>query len=384
MTTHPGASHLRAVVPAAQALQRSGHHVLVAAPRIQHADVASYGLDAVEVSYDPLVAEPGTRHPELVTPLELQARMVRMFFGKRVSRRARELIRVAADWRPDMILRDSAELGGCLAAEALGIPHVAVQSTGRPPGVQVGSAALAAALDAHRAALGLPPDPELRALHRHLHANLMPPCYDRAAVRMPNVRCYRQTTAERAGEEPPAWLGDLPEGRPVVLAALGTVFHLMPGRVEALLVALAGVDCSAIVAVGQGRDVTEFGPQPPHVRVVDEVAQPLVLECCDVFLSHGGFNSVRESLRAGVPLVIAPVTADQPTNAQRCAELGLARSFSPDPPPPEALAEACREVLEDPGYRARARAMQRRIVALPSLDRFAADAEQLVTAGMTG
>jgi N-glycosyltransferase len=179
-------------------------------------------------------------------------------------------------------------------------------------------------------------------------------------------------------------LGNLPEGRPVVLAALGTAFHVVPGRVEALLAALAGVDCSAIVAVGQERDVTAFGPQPAHVRVVDVVAQPLVLECCDAFLSHGGFNSVRESLRAGVPLVIAPVAADQPTNAKRCAELRLARSFSPEPPPAEALAQACREVLEDPGYRARARAMQRRILALPSLDRLAADAERLVETGATG
>jgi len=380
MTTQPSASHLRAVVPAAQALQRRGHHVLVGAPRIHHSDVASYGLDAVEVRHDPLVAEPGAPQPASLTPAELQARMVRMFFGGRVVRRAQDLVRVAADWRPDMILRDSAELGGCLAGEALGIPHVSVQSTGRPPGVQVGSAALTAALDGHRATFGLPPDPGLQALHRHLHANLMPPEYDPAAARMPNARCYRQTRAEHPGEDPPAWLGDLPEGRPVVLAALGTAFHVMPGRVEALLLALAGIDCSAIIAVGDGRDVAALGPQPAHVRVVDVVAQPLVLECCDVFLSHGGFNSVRESLRAGVPLVITPVAADQPTTAQRCAELGLARSFSTEPPPPEALAEACREVLADPGYRSRARAMQRRIVALPSLDQFAADAEQLVTA----
>ncbi len=120
----------------------------------------------------------------------------------------------------------------------------------------------------------------------------MPPAYDPDAVRMPNVRCYRQTSPERPDEQPPAWLGELPKGRPVVLAALGTQSHNVPGRVEALLAALAGVECSAIVAVGQGKDP------------------------------------------------------------------------------------------EDPGYRARARAMQRRILALTPLDRLVADAERLVAAGV--
>jgi N-glycosyltransferase len=381
VTAQPAASHLRAVVPAAQAFRRGGHDVLVAAPELQRADVASYGLEMVEVAADWPGQPPRRAH--ITAPADVRARMLgRMLLGERVLRRARELIRVAGDWRPDLVLRDSAELGGCLAGEALGVPHLSVQSTGARV-IPQGRAGIAEALDAHRAALGLPSDPGLQALFRYLHANLMPPEYDPAAVRMRNVRCYRQTRPERASEEPPAWLGELPEGRPVVLAALGTQFHEVPGRVEALLAALAGVDCSAIVAVGQGKDPGAYGPQPGHVRLVDVVAQPLVLQCCDVFLSHGGFNSVREALRAGVPMVIAPVTADQPGNAQRCAELGLARSFSAEPPPAEALAAACREVLEDPGYRARARAMQRRIVALPPLDRLVEDAERLVATGVT-
>jgi UDP:flavonoid glycosyltransferase YjiC (YdhE family) len=40
VTAQPAASHLRAVVPAAQAFRRRGHEVLVVAPATQRAEVA--------------------------------------------------------------------------------------------------------------------------------------------------------------------------------------------------------------------------------------------------------------------------------------------------------------------------------------------------------
>src|SRR5215470_16674369 len=138
VTTQPAASQLRAVVPAAQAFRRRGHEVLVAAPRTQHADAASYGLEAVEVSLDwagqasPFSKQAGAaphHHSAASIATQNWARMLsEMVMGERVLRRARDLISIAEGWRPDLVLRDSAELGGCLAGEALGIPHVSVQS----------------------------------------------------------------------------------------------------------------------------------------------------------------------------------------------------------------------------------------------------------------
>ena len=47
--------------------------------------------------------------------------------------------------------------------------------------------------------------------------------------------------------------------------------------------------------------------------------QPLLLARCDAFVTHGGFNSVKEALSSGVPMVVVPISADQPYSAERCA-----------------------------------------------------------------
>ena len=46
-----------------------------------------------------------------------------------------------------------------------------------------------------------------------------------------------------------------------------------------------------------------------------------------VFVSHVGFNSLQESLMAGVPLVAIPQAVDQPANAQKVESCSWGVSF---------------------------------------------------------
>jgi len=159
---------------------------------------------------------------------------------------------------------------------------------------------------------------------------------------------------------------------------MGTVFHRTPGLHEAVLAALAGEPVNLLIALGFDQDPSQLGPLPPHVRVAPTLPQVALLPRCSLLVCHGGFNSVKEALAQGVPLVILPIAGDQPYCATRCQALGVARVIGPAQRHPPAIRTAVRAVLADHGYRDRARHMRDDIHALPPVSAAAEALERLV------
>lgn len=283
-----------------------------------------------------------------------------------------DVLTIARDWRADLIVREGMEYAGCIAAEVLGLPHASVAGNAYAaidsseinyfPGNR---RMVAEPLARHRERVGLPPDPEVEMPFRHLHMCFTPPAWDGASAHRPrNARFLRHISTVPPGAALPGWVEHLPD-RPTVLASLGTVFNKTPGVLEAILGALAAEPINVIVAIGRDQDPGRFGPQPDHVRLEAYVPQPLLLAHCDAFVTHGGFNSVKEALSSGVPMVVVPISADQPYSAERCAHLGVTRALGPDDRTPDSIREAVRQVLAEPSYRTNARAFQAEMMALP-------------------
>jgi UDP:flavonoid glycosyltransferase YjiC (YdhE family) len=86
---------------------------------------------------------------------------------------------------------------------------------------------------------------------------------------------------------------------------------------------------------------------------------------CDVVVSHGGSGSVIGALAHGLPMVLIPMGADQPMNAARCADLGVARVLDAVAATPGIAREAVSAVLAEPSYRRAAELMRDEIAALP-------------------
>jgi MGT family glycosyltransferase len=132
-----------------------------------------------------------------------------------------------------------------------------------------------------------------------------------------------------------------------------------------------------VVAVGQHRDPTEFGPQPPNVRVERRVPHGFLLPRCDLVVTHGGFGTIMGCLAAAVPMVVIPVQGDQPRNARRCADLGVGRVVGPEERAPEAIRAAVRAVLVDQSYRENAARQRNALASLPDIDHAVRLLEQL-------
>ena len=387
-TTLPVETHLRPLVSVAETALARGHEVAVCAPESFRSEVERYGLRHLPAGKDWIT---GMLAPlfdaDTVTPGQVAALMRRLVTeglpGEGALAMAEEVMGWAADFGADAVVREAYEMGGCLAGEALGLPHASVGVVGRVTEF-LDPALLAGPLDERRRALGLPSDPRAERLYAYLHAHLMPPEYDPAESAIPTLRHYRHHTVDQPGDRLPEFLADLDPSRPLVYASLGTVaplFRAADRRLESIVRGLGRIGAEAVVAVGHGRGAALREVAPDHVHVVETVAQPLLLETADLLVTHAGFTSVRESLRAGVPMVTVPWIAENHIIAARCAELGLSLTLDWEALDTAAVADACRAVLADPAFRGRARAMQRRMLALPSLEAFVQDMEGLVRGG---
>ena len=374
-TVQPSVGHLHPLVPVANALAEAGHQVAVCSARSFAPEVERLGLEHIEAGLDWLTADHGTwtAFPPMPPPgPEFAGFVVTVFADVTTQHMVPDLLRIAQDWRPDLIVREHFEHGGCLAAESLGIPHVSIGGNAYSaidspevryfPGNRL---MLSEPMARHRFRLGLVPDPDVRMPFRYLHIAFTPPSWDGGdATRPPNLRHFRHESTLRRGARLPEWAEGLGR-RPTVFASLGTVFNTTPGVLEAIVEALAGEALDLIVAVGHDADASRFGTPPDNVRLEPYVDQPLLLERCDAFVTHGGFNSVKEAAILGVPMVVLPITADQPYSAARCVALGIGRAIGPKDRSSRAIRAAVREVLENPTYRNKAGLFRAEMRALP-------------------
>ena len=104
-----------------------------------------------------------------------------------------------------------------------------------------------------------------------------------------------------------------------------------------------------VMAVCSEEIVKQLGDLPGHIRAYPYVDQKEILKKADVVIFHGGLNTLRDSLVAGVPMIICPRAFDQEGNAKRVEELGAGIALANNRP--ETLWRAVRLMLSVPSYR---------------------------------
>ena len=385
-TLLPATGSLHPLVPVAEALARTGHEVAFCSSRSFRPEAEATGFAYFEAGLDWLVSDPdyikilcraaGVEFPALTGKARFAWVTNHLFIGAAAHRMLPDVVAIARRWAPDVIVRESLEFSGCVAAEHLGLPHASVAAAS-DSALDL-RAQVAEPLGRLRAAIDLPEEPEVQMPYRYLHLCFTPPTWDGPEARFPDTAHFlRHTNLPRRGEALPAWVEQLPD-RPTVLVSLGTVFHRTPGLYEAILDGLRAEPINLVVAVGRDQDPSRFGDQPPNVRIERYLPQTLLLPRSALFVTHGGFNSVKEALSVGVPMVVVPIAGDQPYSAERGAALGVARVIPPDARTPDRVREAVRGVLGDPRYRARAEELRQDMTALPGMGQSVALLEALV------
>ena len=140
----------------------------------------------------------------------------------------------------------------------------------------------------------------------------------------------------------------------VVYVSLGTLFNTEAGFYRDCFAALEGEDCQVILSTGSGVGMEDLGRPPPNFIVQPYVPQLEVLRRAAAFVTHGGMNSVSESLSLGVPVVVVPQMGEQEIVGRRVEQLGAGLFLPKAAVTAEALRAAVRRVLSDESYRRQA------------------------------
>jgi len=361
--------HIRPLLPYAHALRNRGHEVLFAAPEDAGAVIRDAGLDHVVFSHpgDKKLGEV-SRHFATMSPGEAVKTAVRTIFVELNARAALPGLRsTIQSWGPDLIVRESMEFGAAVAAAESGIPVARVASINSQGEARVLELA-SEPLDGIRQEAELEPDGGA-ALRAETAFTSFPPSLDGAmpATIAPPLRvCLVKESAVPEGPVP-TWAVE--DGRPLVFITFGTLAagsESNHGLFRIALEAVGALPVRALFSTGRAMDVAALGDVPENVAITSWVNQGDVFPRAAVLLCHGGAGTVLAGLNHGVPMIITPISADQPDNARLVEATGAGIAL----PEPDAvsLRAALELALVDPRLRAAAGRIAEEMATMPSMD----------------
>jgi MGT family glycosyltransferase len=107
---------------------------------------------------------------------------------------------------------------------------------------------------------------------------------------------------------------------PLVYVSLGSLGSADVELMNRLLGALAETPHRYLVSMGPQHELIELAH---NMAGAEFLPQPAILPHAGLVITHGGNNTVTESIHFGVPMIVLPLFWDQYDNAQRVAECGF-------------------------------------------------------------
>jgi rhamnosyltransferase subunit B len=118
--------------------------------------------------------------------------------------------------------------------------------------------------------------------------------------------------------------------------------------------AVRRLGCRAVLLVGMDPQNQPPEPLPPGVLAVPYAPHRDLFPRASAIIHQGGIGTTSQALRAGRPMLVVPYAFDQPDNAARVTNLGVARTLFPKHYTATRAVEQVRALLEDPHYAQRA------------------------------
>lgn len=355
----PFYSHLSAMQNLALALIARGHritffHQADVAAFIRHPAIEFYclGTSSHPVgSLDRILQL--AKHPTGLAMFSLIKEM-----AKNTALFCRELPRACKMLAVDGLIVDQMEPGGALAALQLGLPYVSVACAlplNREPGLPLAVMPFAyqqtgqahqrytssekiydwcmrshdQVIAEHARQIGLP---KLTRLH-HCFSSLAQISQSLNEFDFPRQQLPSHFHAVGPLRTPPAARQKAvvsASTRPTIFASLGTLQGHRYPLFKKLVAASRAIDGQLLLAHCGGLSAAQAArlAKTPQVEVVDFVDQPAALANAQLAITHGGMNTVLDSIEQLTPLLVVPLAFDQAGVAARVVHHGIGLRLS--------------------------------------------------------
>ncbi|MDI3341855.1 MAG: glycosyltransferase [Sphaerobacter sp.] len=223
---------------------------------------------------------------------------------------------------------------------------------------------LHARFDAFVQAQGCPPLPPGQFMYESpwLNLYLYPEEADYPRTRPLPSTFHRLDSSVRDTEAPFALPEALRGDGPLIYVSLGSLGSAEPELMQRLVALFAGTDYRVIMSLGPQAGQLDL---PANVWGEEFLPQPSILPLVDAVVTHGGNNTVTESVHFGKPMLVLPLFWDQHDNAQRVQEVGFGWRLSPYGFSDAEFQEGLADLLGDDARRARMQRIAARLQARP-------------------
>ena len=333
----PQYGHLNNLIALAQAAQKLGHKVLLVTAKSKVNQLTSViPCEAAGINWsgrlEEITDDPTHQHLTYINIL--------------TDKMIQDLLIIANNFNPELIISERDESAGPIAGEILGIPYAVTSSCLRPAFI-AGKELIS--INKIRKKHGLNADNDGTIPYRYMYIDFIPDWLeDVETLRMKNRINGRfiEPNITKSKTE----LIDFKRFNselPTIFVTLGTLNN----SEEPLLTTIISVLAQQFnVIAATGIDYSRKYRFNKNVLITDWVNYSEVMKQCDAIVCHGGINTTLSAIINKLPLLLIPIRSDQSLVAEKCAKNGVALVIKKELLDSKTLTQSVLHLINDNWY----------------------------------
>jgi MGT family glycosyltransferase len=175
---------------------------------------------------------------------------------------------------------------------------------------------------------------------------------------------YVESSIDQERKDVPFPWRKLNADKPLIYCSLGSQSHLIRGGQNLLQTVIDAVSARTgwqlVLTTGAHLNAEDFQRVAENIILVNKAPQLDVLKRASIMITHGGFNTVKECIFFGIPMIVIPLIRDHPAVAARVVHYGLGVRGNINQVSVESINSLIDEIDRNPSFRTRCSQMGER------------------------